>query len=67
MKPDECDGCYSYFKGNICSGMAPIAEDCIYIENVSFCPCTECLIKTMCDTPCDNFLEERLRQDETYL
>ena len=41
--PSECKGCIE-------------ADICHIIEKCSYqCPCTECLIKVMCNEPCKKF------------
>ncbi len=64
MKPDECDGCFSYDKDmdNMCSDMTTtktmVLKDIRYISE---CPCAECLVKVICNVPCQEFLENKRR------
>jgi len=52
---NECEGCviYNTEKGLSC----PLIE---YNEHIN-CPCRKCLIKVMCTTSCDEFIEYRKR------
>ena len=44
---DYCRGCYSIFW----------IEYCPYIKHNSDgkCPCSKCVVKVMCDQPCDKY------------
>lgn len=62
MKAYECEGCFSY--GSIkerCFGFIYGIET-VSIEDIQFCPCTECLVKPMCKLACRRFQLERLRK-----
>ncbi len=64
MKSDECDGCLSNYKDmdNMCSDMTTtktmVLKD---VRHISECPCSECLVKTMCSVPCQEFLKNKRR------
>lgn len=48
---DYCKGCYSYYLRNY-------RHHCSYLRynpNAE-CPCSICIIKVMCTTPCSDFL-----------
>ncbi len=60
MKPDECEGCASFGKRHEeCGALGPRREFHKPIISVLECPCTDCLIKTMCKDACDDFKEKR--------
>ncbi len=47
---DNCEGCLNYDpKINECHDRFPMLDGC---------PCRECLIKVMCKTACESFLNE---------
>ena len=59
MEIHECEGCRSYKNPDICEAMMLLPK---LIENISFCPCSNCLIKPMCGDPCTIFLS-KVRKD----
>lgn len=45
----NCEGCYTRMtNGN---------ESCRYIVNDGSCPCSECIVKSMCNDSCEDFSE----------
>jgi hypothetical protein len=55
MTHKYCNGCYSIL-------FSDIFNECTfhpYNDNGN-CPCTKCIIKMMCDDPCDDFSSFRL-------
>ena len=51
MTQDEiCSGCLTYEKVDMCLGYK--------LKDIS-CPCIICLIKIMCDTPCQDYEDSR--------
>ncbi len=57
MKIDECEGCDSYRQG-ICKAQD---YDFRHISDVVRCPCSDCLVKTMCNSVCSDFDDIRER------
>jgi hypothetical protein len=45
--PEVCSGCYTHM-------MDPETRCCLHGKEDK-CPCTACLIKGVCATPCDDF------------
>ncbi len=46
IRKETCRGCKDYTR-----------EECDLPNEKGDCPCTECLVKMMCDYGCDEFLE----------
>ena len=44
--PTNCKGCASIYDGR---------KRCLFEGYTDKCPCVRCVIKMMCDKPCDNF------------
>ena len=52
----ECKGCKSYYGLAIVDGVKRYPRFCIVPEaKISQCPCKTCIIKSMCNHPCEKF------------
>ncbi len=57
MEFNECEGCASYGPGEGCFQFGRYVPT----EDISSCPCAECLVKTMCRWICENYTIARAR------
>lgn len=52
-----CEGCYSYFPTKQRDGDGILSNGCIHKQyNKGQCPCSECIIKVMCNNPCEKYV-----------
>ena len=66
MKPEDCDGCYSYeLETGICLSIIHPDGELRRICYAHNCPCTECLIKMICRDACSAFDTARSLSHET--
>ena len=54
-KPKECNGCYTH---DICRSSNTQTEQ---YEAYIKCPCIKCLIKGVCDRPCEEYGQHRIK------
>ena len=41
-------------------------KDCPYTRYINRCPCPLCIVKTMCDSPCQPFLDFRREHEQMH-
>jgi hypothetical protein len=56
---EGCEGCHTYIK---CTKIGDNIFSCCLVarrierKEVEECPCYDCLVKSVCITPCENYL-----------
>jgi hypothetical protein len=56
--PNYCKGCYTY---HYYDNNTLFSNGCIHSQyNEGLCPCTDCVVKMMCNSPCEKYVRYNL-------